>query len=52
VPGATSMPWWRQTHVVFDIACGVGIFAATIWAARELRTSAAAAGPAPPWPRR
>jgi hypothetical protein len=41
VPGATSMPWWRQTHVVLDIACGVGIFAATMWAARERLFSAA-----------
>jgi len=50
VPGAFSMPWWRQTHVALDFATGVGIFAATIWAARDLRTSAPTARPAPPPP--
>ena len=33
VPGATSMPWWRQAHVVLDISCGVAIFAVALWAA-------------------
>jgi len=37
VPGATSMPWWRQAHVILDIACGISIFAVTIWAARGAR---------------
>ncbi len=35
VPGATSMPWWRQLHVIADIACGVAIFAFAIWAVRR-----------------
>jgi len=26
VPGATSMPWWRQAHVCLDIACGIAVF--------------------------
>jgi hypothetical protein len=34
VPGATSMPWWRQAHVCLDIACGVAMFSFAIWAAR------------------
>lgn len=33
VPGATSMVWWRQAHVVADIACGVAIFGFALWAA-------------------
>jgi hypothetical protein len=32
VPGATSMPWWRQAHVIFDIVCGVGLFSFAVWA--------------------
>lgn len=35
VPGATSMPWWRQAHVVLDIACGVAIVAFAVWAVRS-----------------
>src|SRR5438067_255595 len=34
VPGATSMPWWRQLHVCLDIACGIAVFSFAIWAAR------------------
>lgn len=34
VPGATSMPWWRQAHVCFDIACGIAIFSFALWATR------------------
>lgn len=34
VPGATDMVWWRQTHVVIDIVCGVAVFGFAIWAAR------------------
>ena len=34
VPGATSMPWWRQAHVVLDIACGIAMFSFAIWSAR------------------
>jgi hypothetical protein len=37
VPGATSMVWWRQAHVVTDIACGVAVFAFALWAARHAR---------------
>jgi hypothetical protein len=35
VPGASAMPWWRQAHVVVDIACGVAMLAFVIWAARQ-----------------
>lgn len=34
VPGATSMAWWRQAHVWFDIACGIAIFSFALWATR------------------
>jgi hypothetical protein len=37
VPGATSMPWWRQVHVCLDIACGIAVFSFAIWAARARR---------------
>jgi hypothetical protein len=37
VPGATDMPWWRQLHVVTDIACGVAILAFAFWALRRHR---------------
>lgn len=30
VPGALDMPWWRQTHVLVDIACGVAVLALAI----------------------
>lgn len=33
VPGATDMVWWRQTHVVVDILCGVAILGFALWAA-------------------
>jgi hypothetical protein len=47
VPGATSMPWWRQAHVGFDIASGVVVFSFAMWAARaRFRASAAPAGSA------
>lgn len=35
VPGATDMVWWRQLHVVTDIACGVAVFCFAIWAERN-----------------
>jgi hypothetical protein len=35
VPGATSMVWWRQLHVVTDICCGIAVFAFAVWAARR-----------------
>ena len=44
VPGATSMPWWRQLHVCLDIACGIAMLSFTLWAARA-RLRGAAAGP-------
>ena len=31
VPGATGMPWWRQAHIVADIACGVALLACALW---------------------
>lgn len=37
VPGATDMPWWRQLHVVADIACGIAILAFAVWALRRHR---------------
>lgn len=37
VPGATSMVWWRQAHIVADIACGVAVFAFAVWLARRER---------------
>jgi hypothetical protein len=42
VPGATSMPWWRQAHVGFDIACGIAVLAFVMWAARARRHNPAA----------
>lgn len=33
VPGATEMAWWRQGHVLLDIACGVAVLAFAMWAA-------------------
>ena len=33
VSGATDMVWWRQTHVVADILCGIAIFGFAVWAA-------------------
>jgi hypothetical protein len=32
VDGATDMVWWRQTHVVVDILCGLAILGFAIWA--------------------
>jgi hypothetical protein len=40
VPGATGMPWWRQAHVVLDIACGVAVLAFTLRAVRQRSRSA------------
>ncbi len=34
-PGAFDMVWWRQTHVVADILCGVAIAVFAVWAARH-----------------
>lgn len=46
VPGATDMPWWRQAHVVADIACGVLLLAFALWTATRLRPSPASPGTA------
>jgi hypothetical protein len=37
VPGATDMVWWRQTHVIADILCGLLLFAFALWAVVALR---------------
>lgn len=37
VPGATAMVWWRQTHVVLDILCGIAVFGFAIWTVTALR---------------
>jgi hypothetical protein len=37
VPGATSMPWWRQAHVCLDVASGIAMFSFVIWAAGARR---------------
>ena len=37
VPGATSMPWWRQAHVFLDIASGIAVFSFAMWAERARR---------------
>jgi hypothetical protein len=37
VPGATNMVWWRQAHVVADIACGVALFTFALWLAMDRR---------------
>ncbi|MDQ4053415.1 MAG: hypothetical protein M3237_12045 [Actinomycetota bacterium] len=36
VPGATDMVWWRQTHVVVDIVCGIAILGFALWAPLRL----------------
>lgn len=33
-PGMTAEVWWRQAHVVADIACGVAVLAFAVWCAR------------------
>jgi hypothetical protein len=35
-PGATDMVWWRQTHIVADIICGIAIFGFAVWAGFKL----------------
>jgi hypothetical protein len=44
VEGATEMPWWRQAHIVADIACGVAVLASASWLARRSRGRALAGG--------
>lgn len=48
VPGATDMVWWRQTHVMVDILCGVAVLGFALWAAlnrQQLNDGAARARP-------
>jgi hypothetical protein len=37
VPGALDMVWWRQTHVIADIICGLLLFAFALWSLVALR---------------
>lgn len=37
VPGAVDMVWWRQAHVVADIAAGLAVAAFAGWAFRHRR---------------
>jgi hypothetical protein len=46
VPGATSMPWWRQAHVITDICCGIAVFGFALWAARNADRLSSASRPA------
>lgn len=32
-PGAADMVWWRHTHIVADILCGIAILGLALWAA-------------------
>lgn len=41
-PGATDMVWWRHTHIVVDIICGIAVFGFAIWAAFRLPRPAGA----------
>ena len=34
VPGATSMPAWRQAHIVADILCGLTMIGFALWLVR------------------
>ena len=36
LPDATDMVWWRQTHVVLDILCGIAVLGFALWAALRL----------------
>ena len=33
--GMTDAVWWRQMHVIADIACGAAVFAFAVWAGRS-----------------
>jgi hypothetical protein len=37
-PGAFDMVWWRQTHVVADIVCGLAVLGFALWAASNRPT--------------
>jgi hypothetical protein len=41
VEGATDMVWWRQTHVIVDILCGIAILGFALWAALRATPRAA-----------
>lgn len=43
VPGAFDMPWWRQAHVVADIACGTALFLVALRLALSAREAEPAA---------
>ena len=36
-PGMTDAVWWRQAHVVADIALGAAVLACAVWIARRSR---------------
>ena len=38
VEGATDMVWWRQLHIVADIACGFAVLAFAVWLVRGERS--------------
>lgn len=40
VPGAFGMPWWRQMHIVIDIACGLVVLAMAVWLIRSRERAA------------
>lgn len=42
-PEATSMAWWRQSHIVADIVCGIAVLALATACARAARQQRAAA---------
>jgi hypothetical protein len=35
VPEAAGMPWWRHTHVIVDILCGIAVLGFAVWAIRR-----------------
>jgi hypothetical protein len=37
VPEAMDMVWWRHTHIVADIICGILLFGFALWSAVALR---------------
>ena len=42
VPEAAGMPWWRHTHVVVDILCGIAVLGFAVWAILRRRELEAA----------
>ncbi len=52
VPGATDMPWWRQLHVIADIALGIAMLAFAIWAVRGQQSGPTIGEPQAPGRRR